>query len=148
MVKSFSTFDHDCMQHALTLARHGADVGEVPVGAVLVVGEAVIASGWNCPISQHDPTAHAEIVALRAAANKLQNYRLTGATLYVTLEPCLMCAGAMQQARVARVIYGAPDVRWGARGQLPSGNHQVEYVGGLLAEASTALLREFFAARR
>lgn len=142
------TFDEQCMRRALMLARQGAGSGEVPVGAVLVLDQEIIAEGWNHPVSACDPTAHAEIVALRAAATAIKNYRLTGATLYVTLEPCLMCAGAIMQARIARVVYGAPDVRWGARQQATAGNHHVVYEGGLLGEESATLLQAFFAARR
>jgi tRNA(adenine34) deaminase len=141
------TFDECCMRHALQLAGQAAKAGEVPVGAVLVQDNQVIAEGWNQPIHASDPTAHAEIMALRAAGQTLQNYRLNGTTLYVTLEPCLMCAGAMMQARVARVVYGAPDVRWGAR-QAVSGNHDVVYEGGVLAAESAQLLKAFFAGRR
>jgi len=142
----FSEFDFACMHHALELAKMGAAKKEVPVGAVLVLENKIIAEGWNCPISTTDPTAHAEIITLRNAAKNKENYRLTGSTLYVTLEPCLMCAGAMIQARVAKVIYGASDVRWGARNQC--GNHETIYEGGLLAEESAALLKDFFVEKR
>lgn len=135
------------MQHALELAKQAATLGEVPVGAVLVRGEEWLSEGWNQPISAHDPTAHAEITALRAAACQAKNYRLPGTVLYVTLEPCLMCAGALMQSRVAKVIYAAPDIRWGAR-QAVLGNHCVVYEGGLLEAQSAVLLQDFFAGRR
>jgi tRNA(adenine34) deaminase len=146
--------DERWMRRALALAEQGAAAGEVPVGAVLVRGEQVLGEGWNRPITRHDPSAHAEIVALRAAARLIANYRLTGTTLYVTMEPCPMCAGAIVHARVARVVYGAADERWGACGSvfhvLEPGrlNHDVELLGGVLAAPSAALLRAFFKARR
>lgn len=139
--------DHEYMQHALALAARAAEAGEVPVGAVLVVRDEIVAEGWNQPVRACDPTAHAEMIALRQAAKSLGNYRLTGSTLYVTLEPCLMCAGALIHARVARVVYGASDVRWGAR-RAVAANHDVVYEGGLLAAESAALLQAFFSARR
>ena len=130
------------MRRALELARRAQDEGEVPVGAVLVVGNEIVGEGWNRPISASDPTAHAEIQALRAAAQKLKNYRLTGATLYVTLEPCDMCVGAMFHARIARVVYGAMDPKKQVL------KNQVKLEGGLLAQESGALLSSFFASRR
>jgi tRNA(adenine34) deaminase len=142
------------MRHALALAERAREAGEVPVGAVLVKDGEVLAEGWNCPISTHDPTAHAEIVALRAAGLTLENYRLVDTTLYVTLEPCVMCMGAIIHSRVKRVIYGATDPKRGAAGsalQLADVeflNHRVEVLGGILAEDCGALLREFFRARR
>jgi tRNA(adenine34) deaminase len=143
------------MRRALALAARAEDEGEVPVGAVLVRDGAVIGEGWNHPIGSHDPTAHAEIAALRVAAARVGNYRLPGTTLYVTLEPCPMCAGAIVHARVARVVYGAADPRTGAAGSvfalLPSDgrfNHRTECAGGVLAEESGALLRAFFKSRR
>jgi tRNA(adenine34) deaminase len=142
------------MRQALELARRAAAAGEVPVGAVLVIGDEVLGEGWNQPISVCDPTAHAEIVALRAAAARLGNYRLVGSTLYVTLEPCPMCAGALVHARVARVVFGAADPRAGAAGtvfdllQAAALNHRAEVTGGVLAEECGTLLREFFRARR
>ena len=142
------------MRHALTLAQRAAQQGEVPVGAVLVLNEIEIGSGWNQPIAAHDPTAHAEIAALRAAAQRLGNYRLPGSTLYVTLEPCVMCAGAIIHARVARVVFGAADPKTGAAGsvfdtlQSPLHNHRVEVAGGILAEQCGMLLKDFFQARR
>ena len=142
------------MQHALGLAARAEAQGEVPVGALVVLNGEIIGEGWNRPISSHDPTAHAEIVALRAAAAQLANYRLTGATLYVTLEPCPMCAGAMVHARVARVVYGAPDPLAGSAGSVfnlldsPALNHRVEVVRGVLAEECGQRLKMFFQARR
>lgn len=142
------------MRQALALAKRAVAEGEVPVGAVVVKDGVAIGEGWNRPIAAHDPTAHAEIQALRAAAARIGNYRLVDTTLYVTLEPCAMCAGAMVHARVRRVVYAAPDPRTGAAGsvfnllQAPRLNHQAEVCGGVLAEESAALLREFFQARR
>ncbi|MCB1746750.1 MAG: tRNA adenosine(34) deaminase TadA [Gammaproteobacteria bacterium] len=142
------------MRLALDQARAAIAVGEVPVGAVVVVAGAVVGSGHNAGITTHDPTAHAEIVALREAAAALGNYRLSGATLYCTLEPCPMCAGAIVQARIARVVYGAPDPRAGAAGSVmdvlahPALNHRAEVVGGVEREAAASLLVEFFRARR
>ncbi|MBS0500598.1 MAG: tRNA adenosine(34) deaminase TadA [Burkholderiaceae bacterium] len=142
------------MRLALAEARAAAAAGEVPVGAVVVHGGRVIATGRNAPIGQHDPTAHAEIAALRAAARALGNYRLDGCTLYVTLEPCAMCAGAMLHARLARVVFGAPDPRTGAAGSVLDVfgqarlNHQTVVQGGVLAEEGGQLLRAFFEARR
>ena len=128
--------------------------GEVPVGALVVLNGEIIGAGWNQPISSHDPTAHAEIVALRAAATKLGNYRLSGATLYVTLEPCPMCAGAMVHARVARVVFGAADPLAGAAGSVfnllesSALNHRVQLERGVLAEECGIRLKAFFQARR
>lgn len=151
----FSTLDRDRMLTALDCAREAGALGEVPVGAVLVdTGGNVLARGANAPIASNDPTAHAEIVVLRAAAEKLRNYRLPGTTLYVTLEPCAMCVGALIHARVARVVYGAADPKSGACGSVLDFasdarlNHRIAVTGGLLAEESAKLLREFFAARR
>ncbi len=146
--------DSGFMQLALEQARLAWALGEVPVGAVVVRDGEVIASGCNQPIGRHDPTAHAEIVALRAAADVLGNYRLPGCTLYVTLEPCVMCAGAMLHARLARVVYGAPDPKTGAGGSVlnlfeqPQLNHQTALSGGVLAEECGQMLRDFFAERR
>ena len=134
--------DEGFMRKALELARRAQSEGEVPVGAVLVMENEIAGEGWNRPISACDPTAHAEIQAMRAAARKLKNYRLTGATLYVTLEPCDMCVGAMFHARVARVVFGATD----PKKQVLKNNVQVE--GGVLAQECGALLSGFFAARR
>ncbi len=142
------------MQAALALARQGAELGEVPVGAVLVQEGEIIGRGFNCPISRHDPSAHAEMVAIRAAAERVQNYRLPGSTLYVTLEPCSMCAGLIVHARIARVVFAASEPRAGmavSQGRFfEQGflNHRVMVEGGLLAEESGALLKAFFKARR
>lgn len=147
--------DKTFMNEALVLAREAAACDEVPVGAVVVDGEGVIVGrGFNRPIGRHDPTAHAEIVALRDAAAKLGNYRLPGCTLYVTLEPCVMCVGAMLHARIARVVFGARDPKTGACGSVVNLfaeerlNHHAEIIGGVLAEECGALLSGFFAARR
>lgn len=142
------------MKRALELARDAEAAGEVPVGAVLVRDDEVVGEGWNRPVSSNDPTAHAEMVALREAGRRLCNYRLVGTTLYVTLEPCVMCAGALVHARVSRVVFGAADPKTGAAGSVfdtlvsERHNHRVAVEGGLLAEASGALLRDFFRARR
>ncbi|HEY1772301.1 MAG TPA: tRNA adenosine(34) deaminase TadA [Gammaproteobacteria bacterium] len=146
--------DEKWMREALLLARQAEAAGEVPVGAVLVKDGAVLGAGWNQPIGAHDPTAHAEVMALRAAAKSLGNYRLTGSTLYVTLEPCAMCAGAMVHARVARLVYGAPDPKTGAAGSVfdltrsDKLNHRLEVEGGVLAEECGGLLKDFFTRRR
>jgi tRNA(adenine34) deaminase len=142
------------MRRALALARRAAEEGEVPVGAVLVRNDEVIAEGWNRPIAAEDPTAHAEIEAMRAGAAVLGNYRLIDTTLYVTLEPCVMCAGAVIHARVKRLVYGAADPKTGAAGSVfdifASGkvNHQVLVDGGVLAGECGETLAEFFRARR
>lgn len=142
------------MQAALELAHQGAELGEVPVGAVLVQDGEIIGRGFNCPISRHDPSAHAEMVAIRAAAESVKNYRLPGSTLYVTLEPCSMCAGLIVHARIARVVFAASEPRAGmavSQGRFfEQGflNHRVMVEGGLLAEESGALLKAFFKARR
>ena len=143
------------MRRALQLAEHARDAeGEVPVGAVLVQGGDIIGLGWNRNITLHDPTAHAEIMALRGGGEKLANHRLSGATLYVTLEPCVMCAMAMIHARIARVVYAAADPKTGAAGSVfdtlidPRHNHRIDVSGSLLGEESATLLREFFRARR
>ena len=149
-----SVADDGYMQLALEQARHAWLLGEVPVGAVVVRDGEVIATGFNQPIGQHDPTAHAEIVALRAAADKLGNYRLPGCTLYVTLEPCVMCSGAMMHARLARVVYGATDPKTGACGSVlnlfghEQLNHHTQVAGGVMATETAAMLRAFFAERR
>ncbi|GAB3436292.1 tRNA adenosine(34) deaminase TadA [Massilia solisilvae] len=146
--------DSRFMQLALDQARLAWAVGEVPVGAVVVRDGEVIATGYNQPIGRHDPTAHAEIVALRAAAEKLGNYRLPGCELYVTLEPCVMCSGAMMHARLARVVYAAVDPKTGACGSVvdlfkqEQLNHHTEVVGGVLADEASAMLKGFFAERR
>jgi tRNA(adenine34) deaminase len=134
--------DDEFMRRAIELARRAQGEGEVPVGAVIVLNNDIIGEGWNRPIAAHDPTAHAEIQAMRAAATRLKNYRLTGATLYVTLEPCDMCVGAMFHARIARAVYGATDPK-----KLVLKN-QVKIEGGVLATECGALLTSFFAARR
>jgi tRNA(adenine34) deaminase len=146
--------DSAYMRVALARARAAAAAGEVPVGAVLVRGEAIIASGYNAPIASHDATAHAEIAALRAGGQALGSYRLVDTTLYVTLEPCVMCAAAMVHARVRRLVFGAWDPRAGGAGSvidvfaLPGLNHRVDVFGGVLMEECALLLREFFAERR
>ncbi len=142
------------MARAIELARQAAAAGEVPVGAVIVRDRKIIGEGWNRPIGTHDPTAHAEIIALREAAKNIGSYRLTNATLYVTLEPCAMCAGAMVHARVKRLVYGSSDPRAGASGSIfnvtnhPALNHRVECEGGLMSDECGELLRGFFAERR
>jgi len=146
--------DRDWMVHALNLARLAAEAGEVPVGAVLVREDQILGEGSNASISRHDPTAHAEVLALRQAAKKVGNYRLTGSTMYVTLEPCAMCVGAMVHARVKRVVYAASDPRSGCCGgamdliRSPMHNHHIIVDGGLMAEDSANLLRSFFRERR
>jgi tRNA(adenine34) deaminase len=146
--------DQYFMREALTLAAEGAALGEVPVGAVLVQDGLIVGRGFNCPISTHDPSAHAEMVAIRAAAAELRNYRLPGSTLYVTLEPCSMCAGLIVHSRIARVVYAATEPKAGvaiSRGQFFSQdflNHRVLIEGGVLAEDCSALLSAFFKARR
>ena len=142
------------MRQALEQARNAHTLGEVPVGALVVRDGEIIATGFNQPIGTHDPTAHAEIMALRAAATLLGNYRLPGCELFVTLEPCAMCAGAMMHARLARVVYGASDPKTGACGSIVNLfeqeklNHHTSVSGGVLAEDCSAMLREFFAERR
>lgn len=150
-----SALDLEWMHRALAVARQAGEAGEVPVGAVLVdAGGHCLATAGNAPVASHDPTAHAEVLALRAGAAALSNYRLPGTTLYVTLEPCAMCAGAIVHARVARVVFAAPDPRTGAAGSVFSLlddrrlNHRVVVQGGVLAEASAALLQGFFRSRR
>jgi tRNA(adenine34) deaminase len=152
---TFSIADVQFMQRALQLAAHARDAeNEVPVGAVLVLNGEIVGLGWNRNITLHDPTAHAEIMAMRAAGEKLTNHRLSGATLYVTLEPCAMCAMAMIHARLGRVVYAAFDPKTGAAGSVfnilidERHNHRIEVAGGLLAEESASLLRDFFRARR
>jgi tRNA(adenine34) deaminase len=144
----------DFMRVALAEARAGLAAGEVPVGAVVVVGDVIVGQAHNAPIGLVDPSAHAEVLALREAARKIGNYRLPDATLFATLEPCMMCCGAVVQARLVRVVYGAPDPRAGAIESLyrllddPRLNHRVEALGGVLAEECGALLREFFETKR
>lgn len=148
------TRDQRWMRLALAAAQAAAAAGEVPVGAVLVRDEALLATAGNAPIAGHDPTAHAEMLVLRAAAVAARDYRLGGTTLYVTLEPCAMCAAAMLHARIERVVFGAWDPRVGAVGsrlnlfQVPGHNHRIDFMGGVLAEECGALLRAFFAGRR
>ena len=146
--------DIDFMQLALDLANQAAALGEVPVGAIVVKDNVVIGRGSNAPIGLHDPTAHAEIMAMREAAAYLGNYRLVDCSLYVTLEPCAMCSGAMQHARIAKLIYGASDPKTGACGSVinlmaePKLNHHTEVIGGILALECGAVLSEFFRQRR
>ncbi|MES2071671.1 MAG: tRNA adenosine(34) deaminase TadA [Pseudomonadota bacterium] len=146
--------DRDFMALAYAQAEIARSLGEVPVGAVLVKDGIVIAAGYNHPIARHDPTAHAEIMALRAAAEVVGNYRLPGCELYVTLEPCVMCSGAMMHARLARVIFGASDPKTGACGSVlnlfeqDQLNHHTVVTGGVMAEECGNLLKDFFAARR
>jgi tRNA(adenine34) deaminase len=142
------------MRAALDEARRAREIGEVPVGAVVAIDGEVVGAGFNQPLRLTDPTAHAEIVALRAAARAAGNYRLTGATLVVTIEPCLMCVGAMVHARIGRLVYGAAEPRAGAvvssvaGFEVPGLNHRVEAVGGVLEDECRALMREFFRERR
>ena len=142
------------MREALRLAREAGAAGEVPVGAVVEIGGEMVGRGANSPIARHDPTAHAEILALREAAATIRNYRLEGATIYCTLEPCVMCAGALVAARVTRLVFGARDLRFGGvRSKFQAAdsdvlNHRVEVVEGVLAVECVEVLREFFAARR
>lgn len=149
-----SSRDVDFMHRALELAQRAALDAEVPVGALLVRGDDVIGEGWNRPIMSQDPTAHAEVVALRAAAQRLRSYRLERTTLYVTLEPCAMCMGAALNARVSRVVFGAWDPKAGACGSVidlprePKLTHRVDVFGGVCSDESAALLREFFESRR
>jgi len=146
--------DRHWINHALKLARRAEEEGEVPVGAVIVRDNKLISEGWNQPIKGHDPTAHAEVMALRAAGRAELNYRLSGATLYVTLEPCVMCVGAITHARIKRVVYGADDPRAGAAGSAFSllgsnqFNHSLEVQSGILADECGEILRNFFKARR
>jgi tRNA(adenine34) deaminase len=152
---TFSADDERWMRRALELAAHARDVdGEVPVGAVLVVAGEAVGEGWNRNIALNDPSAHAEILALRAAGTRLGNYRFPQATLYATLEPCAMCAMALVHARVARVVYAAADPKTGAAGSVfdtlvsPKHNHRIAVAAGLCADESASLLREFFRSRR
>jgi tRNA(adenine34) deaminase len=146
--------DEDLMRVALGLASQAGALGEVPVGAVVALDGAVIGEGRNEPIATSDPTAHAEIVALREAGRRLGNYRLSGATLYVTIEPCQMCVGAMVHARIGRVVYGAPEPKAGAiesamrAHEHPALNHRMTATGGVLADECRAVMQEFFKGRR
>jgi tRNA(adenine34) deaminase len=149
-----SDIDIQFMQQALSLAREAGALGEVPVGALVVLDGEVVGRGFNRPIMANDPTAHAEIMALRAAGQTLGNYRMPGCTLYVTLEPCAMCSGAIQHARVARVVFGAHDPKTGCCGSVtdlfaePRLNHHAQVESGVLAEECGRMLSDFFAARR
>jgi len=142
------------MRAALAEALKAREAGEVPVGAVVVVNDAIVGAGFNQPISSNDPTAHAEVIALRTAAAAAGNYRLTGATMYVTVEPCLMCVGAMVHARVGLVVYGAPEPKAGAIQSMTSAhelaglNHRLQVIGGVLEEDSRQLLQDFFQQKR
>lgn len=142
------------MKHAIELAKKAGEMGEVPVGAVLVLDDKVIGEGWNQPISTHDPSAHAEVMAIKQGAVELENYRTVGTTLYVTLEPCPMCAGLMVHARVNRLVYGAADLKTGSAGSVmdlvrhEQLNHRVEVVGGVEADTCGQLLSDFFKRRR
>lgn len=144
----------DLMEAALAEARHAGEVGEVPIGAVVALDGAIVGRGFNQPISSGDPTAHAEIVAIRAAARAVGNYRLTGALLCVTIEPCLMCVGALVHARIGTLVYGAAEPRTGAvsstvrGGDLPGHNHRFEVVAGVREEECRALIQAFFSERR
>jgi tRNA(adenine34) deaminase len=146
--------DIEWMRIALALAHEAANNGEVPVGAIVVKDNEIVGRGSNAPIGQHDPSAHAEIQAMRQAAAHVGNYRLVDCTLYVTLEPCAMCAGAMQHARIAKLVYGATDAKTGACGSVvnlmnePKLNHHCEVVGGVLAAECGAVLTDFFKQRR
>jgi tRNA(adenine34) deaminase len=152
--KSFSMSDESFMREALGLALEGESQGEVPVGAILVLNNDIIGRGSNSPVLRNDPTAHAEILALREGAARTGNYRLEGATLYCTLEPCVMCAGALVTARVARLVFGARDLRFGgvrSKFQLADSdvlNHRVDVVEGVLGADCSELLKRFFEARR
>ncbi len=145
--------DISYMQQALALAQHAEEQGEVPVGAILVLDDEIIGQGWNQPISTNDPTAHAEIIALRQGAAKLNNYRLLNTTLYVTLEPCVMCIGAMLHARIKRLVFGTLDPKTGAVESVfnlldTKLNHQIVYHGGVLADKCSEVLSAFFKQRR
>jgi tRNA(adenine34) deaminase len=146
--------DEELMEAALVEARRAGEAGEVPIGAVVAIAGDIVGRGFNQPISSGDPTAHAEIVAIRAAAQRVGNYRLTGATLCVTIEPCLMCVGALVHARVATLVFGAPEPRSGAvvstvrGGELPGHNHRFEVVGGVREAECRELMQNFFKARR
>ncbi|PHM55089.1 tRNA adenosine(34) deaminase TadA [Xenorhabdus sp. KK7.4] len=146
--------DEYWMRQAMDLAMQAQAKGEIPVGALLVADNKIIAEGYNHPITDHDPTAHAEIIALRRGGTQLQNYRLLETTLYVTLEPCVMCAGAMIHGRIQRLVYGASDMKTGAAGSLidilrhPGMNHRIEITGGVLEQECSAMLSAFFKQRR
>lgn len=152
--EAFTPEDEQWMRHALNLAQRAEALGEVPVGAVLVLNNQLVGEGFNQPITQHDPTAHAEIMALRQASQSLQNYRLPGAVLYVTLEPCAMCAGALVHARISRVVFATRETKAGALVstqqffQMPQLNHEVLVSEGLFQEEASTQLSEFFKRRR
>lgn len=154
LISTLTHSDEYWLKHALQLAERAYQQGEVPVGAVLVRDNQIVGEGWNQPISQHDPTAHAEMLALRAAGLAVGNYRLPNTTLYVTLEPCVMCAGALLHARVERVVFGAYDLKTGAAGSVfdvlldKRHNHQVQLTGGILQQACVEQIQAFFRERR
>ncbi len=154
MPDSVVSSDEKWMRYALTLAHKAAELGEVPVGAVLVRDDQLLSEGWNQPIISHDPTAHAEIMAIRHAAVSEKNYRLPGTTLYITIEPCSMCAGAIIHSRISRVVFGASEPRAGAAGsvinllQNEQFNHKTEITSGVLAEECGQVLKDFFKIRR
>jgi len=153
-MKSQTELDEHYMRRALELARQGEALGEVPVGAVIVRDGEIIGEGFNQPISSHDPTAHAEVVALRDASTRIENYRLINCTLYVTIEPCTMCAGSLIHARIKRLVFGATEPKSGVVGSndnallLPHFNHTIETVSGVLAQECSAAMSDFFASRR
>lgn len=150
----YTESDAQFMDLAIAEAQKAANAGEVPVGAVVVLNGSVIGRGFNHPITAHDPTAHAEILAMREAAAHLQNYRLSGVTIYCTLEPCMMCAGAMIHARAGRLVFGTPDPKAGSAGSIynvltdPRLNHRVDVITGIREDECAAMLRDFFASRR
>ncbi|MCA6219157.1 tRNA adenosine(34) deaminase TadA [Photorhabdus antumapuensis] len=152
MIEIYS--DEYWMQQAIERAMNAQEQGEIPVGAILVADNKIVAEGWNQSIIAHDPTAHAEIIALRKGGEQLRNYRLINTTLYVTLEPCTMCAGAMIHSRIQRLVYGASDMKTGAVGSLvdilrhPGMNHQIDITSGVLAEECSTMLSAFFKQRR
>jgi len=152
--KPMTVTDADYMHHALELANRALAAGEVPVGAVVVLDGEIIGRGYNAPISRRDPSAHAEMMAIREAAQHIGNYRLVGCELFVTLEPCMMCAGAIMHGRISRLVYGASDPKTGACGSVMDAfaeqrlNHHTEVKGGVLAEECGSMLRDFFALRR
>jgi len=153
-MKSQAELDEHYMRRALELARQGEALGEVPVGAVIVRDGEIIGEGFNQPISSHDPTAHAEVVALRDASTRIENYRLINCTLYVTIEPCTMCAGSLIHARIKRLVFGATEPKSGVVGSndnallLPHFNHTIETVSGVLAQECSAAMSDFFASSR
>jgi tRNA(adenine34) deaminase len=154
LTENQNEIDESWMRYAIRLAQRAEDNGEVPVGALLVKNEKIIAEGWNAVIETHDPSAHAEIVAIRRAGKVIENYRLIDTTLYVTLEPCVMCMGAIGQARVKRLVFGAFDEKRGCvchaleLSDAPFLNHRVAWQGGILEETCSQLLKDFFSARR